>query len=133
MSSFRILGIALTIGAVLTTGCRLGTEPEPQVLDELVYVSGDGQEGAPGALLPQPLVVQVNDRDGRPVQGVSIAWSVEIGNGTVNPTSIRTDRQGQAQTRWTLGAPGGHAVMAYVDEPGAFVMEVFFSANAVAP
>jgi hypothetical protein len=129
----RRLSLVLAMGAMLLAGCRLGTEPEPQVLDELVYVSGDGQEGPPNATLPQPLVVQVNDRRGRPVQGVTITWEIAIGNGTVNPTTIRTNAQGRAQTQWTLGAPGGHAVLAFVDEPGAFVLEVHFSANALAP
>jgi hypothetical protein len=133
MSYSHQLAIALIIATAFTASCRLGTEPEPQILDALVYVSGDGQTGPPNTALPNPLVVQMNDRQGRAVAGVRISWVVEIGNGTVSPPQTLTDRQGLARANWTLGAPGVHGVMAFVDEPGAFGMEVFFGATAIVP
>ena len=47
--------------------------------NELRAVSGDGQRAPAGAVLGEPLVVQVTDAFGNPIAGVPIAWSTDGG------------------------------------------------------
>ena len=85
-------------------------------MEQLLYVSGDGQDAAPNALLPQPLALRVA-RGSVPVAGVGIRFEVESGGGSLGAGSAggaqfetATDGEGQAQCDWTLGpeaaAPG---------------------------
>src|SRR5215211_4412611 len=74
----------------------------------LRYVAGDGQEGRPGALLPDDLVVGVEDGLGRPVEGYEVIFEVEEGDGTLepgpmSPLNLPTNAQGLAACRWELG------------------------------
>jgi hypothetical protein len=72
----------------------------------LVAVSGDGQTGAVGTELPAPLVVEVTDQFGNPIEGVTITWTVE-GAGSVSAPSTVTDATGQAAVTRTLGPTAG--------------------------
>jgi photosystem II stability/assembly factor-like uncharacterized protein len=79
--------------------------------EQLFYVSGDGQDAAPGQLLPQPLALRVA-RGTVPVAGVSVRFEVESGGGTLGAGpggswlyETTTDVEGQATCQWTLG-PG---------------------------
>jgi photosystem II stability/assembly factor-like uncharacterized protein len=80
--------------------------PPLTAMEQLLYVSGDGQDAAPNALLPQPLAVRVA-RGSVPVAGVGIRFEVETGGGRVSAggTSFETatDADGQALCDWTLG------------------------------
>jgi hypothetical protein len=51
---------------------------------------------------PAP-AVRVTDRQGAPVAGVEVAFSVVEGGGTVTPSVVRTDAAGLASATWTLG------------------------------
>ncbi|MBP2302791.1 DUF6519 domain-containing protein [Azospirillum picis] len=76
------------------------------------YVSGDGQDAAPGAVLAQPLTVRVA-RGNLPVEGARIRFEVESGGGGVGDGTgsfaatheVTTDASGLAECRWSLG-PG---------------------------
>ncbi len=72
--------------------------------DTLLVVSGDAQQGPAGQVLPESLVVQVQDAFGNPVSGVEVQFQVVGGNGSVSPTSVLTDEAGLAKTAWTLGS-----------------------------
>ena len=50
----------------------------------LEILSGVGQQGAPGATLPQPLVVEVYDRHGNPLSGATVSFAVTAGGGTLS-------------------------------------------------
>jgi hypothetical protein len=69
--------------------------------------AGDGQQGAPGARLPDPLVVRVADEHDRPMSGVAVEFSVTRGGGTLAASADRvttvTDADGLARAAWTLG------------------------------
>jgi len=71
----------------------------------LIKVSGDLQSGTTGQALGAPLVVQVNDGNGHPVAGITVAFATS--SGSVSPTSVATPTNGQAQTNWTLGSSAG--------------------------
>jgi PKD repeat protein len=72
----------------------------------IAALSGDGQTGAAGSKLAQPLVVEVTDAFGNPISGETVNWSVE-GGGTVSEASVTTDDQGHAAVERTLGPAAG--------------------------
>ena len=89
------------------------TQPRPR---KLVKISGDNQQGMPGAELVNPLIVEVIDQYGDPLQGAQVAFTVTAGDGklsgrfTVENTT--TDANGRAQSMLTPG-PGTNTVEAY--------------------
>jgi hypothetical protein len=93
---------ALVLSAAAGTACQKATEPLSAA--DLVIVQGNHQAAAAGTLLPTPIVVRVRASDGSPVEGVPVAFAVQLGNGTVEPATALSDANGEARTRWTLGA-----------------------------
>lgn len=88
----------------------------------LRYVSGDAQQGDPGATLADRLVVEVIDGDGNPVAGEEVTFRVRGGGGAVNPTTRTTAANGQAATRWKLGPDPGLNTMEATIQSGAHVL-----------
>lgn len=68
-------------------------------------LSGEGQLGARGAPLADPLVVRVTDGLGNPVAGVTVEWTTD--DGSVDPAASVTGSNGRASTTWTLGSSVG--------------------------
>jgi serine/threonine protein kinase len=94
--------------------------------------SGGGQVAAPGRPLPSPLALRLTDARGQPVAGARVAFQVEEGDGSVQPSQARTDAAGWVVGRWVLGAaPGPQAVTARV--PLARDTVLTFRAQATAP
>ena len=101
-----------TDGTVVVTGDCREFFPPLTALEQLLYVSGDGQDAAPNALLPQPLALRVA-RGTVPIVRAGVRFAVESGGGTVGPGlggsptyfETTTDATGLATCRWTLG-PG---------------------------
>jgi protocatechuate 3,4-dioxygenase beta subunit len=90
-------------------------------------VSGGGQSARAGTSLPQPLVVQVVDGVGNPVEGAAVSFASPDG-GSLIPSQATTDAQGRAQTAFTTGsAPGPQTVTATVSG----LPPLTFSATAV--
>ena len=88
------------------------TRPRPSALE---IISGDGQQGAQGTVLTQPLVVEVRDQYGNPLQNAAVTFTVASGEGrlsgrfTVEHTT--TDANGRADLTLTLGPyPGPNVV-----------------------
>ena len=69
--------------------------------------SGGGQEGLPGQVLADPVVVRVDDAGGSPVEGVAVAFAAAEGHGSADPSMATTDSEGLAGTAWTLGPASG--------------------------
>lgn len=80
--------------------------PPLTMLKQLLYVGGDGQDGAPAVALAQPLTVRVA-RGGLPVLGASVRFEVQSGGGNLDAAGAQTvkptDVQGMAFCAWTLG------------------------------
>jgi hypothetical protein len=73
----------------------------------LTLLGGDGQRAPVGRRLNQPVLVQVVSRSGRPIEGVSVRFTLEEGAGRMEPAVDSSDAQGIARSSWTLGgAPG---------------------------
>jgi len=78
-------------------------------------VSGDNQSGPVGSTLAAPLVVQVADAFGNPIQGVQVTWAA-VGGGTVSSSTTPTDASGLTSVTRTLGpAAGAQSTLASVD------------------
>lgn len=69
----------------------------------LEKVSGDAQQAPPGDTLTQPLTVRVLDAFGNPVPNAAVSFTTSDGGAFVPPQPT-TNAEGQAQTRWVLGA-----------------------------
>ena len=83
--------------------------PEATVLES---ISGDNQNGMTGEALANPFVVEVRDHNNDPMEGVTVTFSVSVGDGMLSDTTVTTDAYGQAQSTLTLG-----------DEPGTNTVE----------
>jgi uncharacterized protein (TIGR03437 family) len=93
----------------------------------LSVISGDGQTGAPGAILSTPLTVQLQDNLGNPAPGQPISFAASPGAQLVSASTV-TDVNGQASAILRLPAL---ASLALVTAQAAHNV-VTFSANAVA-
>ena len=77
----------------------------------LVKNSGDNQQGAPGSLLTNPLMVEVRDKNGPGIEDIPVTFTVTAGDGklsgrfTVENTT--TDADGRVQSTLTLGPSAG--------------------------
>ena len=78
-----------------------------QVATTLVKISGDSQTGDSGTALSNAFVVEVRDQAGTAMSGVSVAFSVTAGGGTLSAASATTNASGQAEITLTLGATAG--------------------------
>lgn len=75
------------------------------VATAITIVSGCGQSGAPGAQLPQPIVVRVIAADQIGVEGVAVQFTPPAGGAVATPSTV-TDANGLAQTLVTLPLSG---------------------------
>jgi len=118
--------------ATVTVTSTCGKDPTgPQVPAALQRMSGDGQSGIVGQALPNPLVVKVVDGAGAGVPGVSVAWSVTSGGGTVSTATTTTDALGAATVTWILGpASAANTVSASIAGVPT-IAAVLFSATAI--
>ncbi len=89
--------------AVKKTGRALITLTLNLITPGLSKVSGDNQAGVSGASLPKPFVIEVRDENLSVLEGISVAFTVTAGNGTLSVTHATTDANGQAESRFTLG------------------------------
>lgn len=90
--------------AALVASCDSSSGPDaPRAPAALRMVSGNDQEGVVGQQLANPIVVEVTDRNGRPVVGQTVTFQVTAGGGSVVESFVLTDARGLAQSRWTLG------------------------------
>ena len=100
-------------GTILVSGSRDGTVllwdmqrvvPAPRTATTLARLSGDGQQGSPGAPLADPFLVSVQDQNGEPLAGATVTFDVTAGDGTLSATTVTTDEQGRAAAILTLGS-----------------------------
>ena len=79
------------------------TDPGDASPATLIIVQGTNQAVQGGKELPNAIVLRVLREDGRPVEKVSIGFTVVTGGGSVTPGSVLTDANGEARTKWVLG------------------------------
>lgn len=71
---------------------------------QFTLVDGGNQRGTPGEPLPRPVVVQLLDRDERPLAGAPVTFHVTRGGGYIAEATMATDPQGRASAVWVLGS-----------------------------
>jgi hypothetical protein len=103
--SNRIVASVTGVGSAEYHVWTRALEPERTVI-----VSGDGQTGAPGQKLPQPLVVRVEDKYGNGVYNVPVLFQVQSGGGHIELTRVATNEIGRASAVWALGSLGPQQV-----------------------
>lgn len=73
----------------------------------IAKINGDNQTGVAGNVAAESLVVQVLDPNNTGVPGVTVAWTVLSGGGSVSSASTTTGPTGLAAVSWTLGVIAG--------------------------
>ncbi|MBA2566088.1 MAG: Ig-like domain-containing protein [Gemmatimonadetes bacterium] len=101
-----------------------GTAGGSSSADSLAKIAGDEQDvtidttgiGFTPSITLNPMVVQVTDRFGNPVPGITVFFRISNGFGTLSASSDVTDESGIAETTFTSseGSQGGIAVTAFV-------------------
>lgn len=124
-----VLGAAAFIVAA---GCTSSTEqsqaPTPATVEALTPTSLVGTVGTEASPAP---TVRVKDRNGNPMQGVQVIFTVTAGGGTPQTVSKRTDADGAASVAWTLGWTRGANSLAASAGHGSVVFTA--TANAGPP
>ena len=106
------------VGATLAAGGGDGKVPMWDVSEwmrprpwGLEIISGDGQQGVPGAALSEPLVVVVRDQYGDLLRDAEVTFTVTGGEGQLSRRftveHVRTDASGRAEVALTLGPHRG--------------------------
>jgi hypothetical protein len=138
-----VASVALRDGTRATGGVFLQSASRAA---DIIKVSGDNQEGAPGSLV-QPLTVAVHDAFGNPLPGARVRFSILAGDGNVahlettpdghefvwrSPSWVEktTGADGHATELWSLGRAGENRLQASV-ETGNYTISVTFSATSV--
>ena len=104
-------------GTVLVWDTSQWTAPRPF---DVRIVSGDGQVGPPGAVLPRPWVVEVRDQYGDLLPGAAVTFRITFGDGKLSSRftmeQATTNSGGRAEITFTLGPhPGKNTVGVFVD------------------
>src|SRR3954471_17212604 len=97
------------------------TLPGPGQPAALRIVAGDGQRGLLGESLTDPLVVQLVDTEGLPIEGraVEFQFTDDVPDAAIDPASASTDADGHAAVRARLGRrAGSQAIEALAPAPG---------------
>jgi len=111
LSQLRSGALAILLAAASLT---CGENVQPTVPTDIESFSGDGQTGAIGSALPNPLTVLVTDGSGNAVPGVSVSWAAQ-GGGSVSSATVTTGSNGRASVNRVLGpTPGEQATTASV-------------------
>ena len=76
------------------------------VAESVERVRGTGQTAIAGSTLPESLVVRTLDEGGRPVAGITVAWTAN-GGGSVSAATTVTGPDGTTGIRRTLGPAAG--------------------------
>jgi mono/diheme cytochrome c family protein len=104
--------VVAVLAILLATCCSRTTSvtvvvPKPTAYGAAIVESSGGKQIAQtGSLLPQPLIVQVNDEQGNAVTGALVEFTAAPGV-TFDPASGLTDSSGQVTTNVSLGGMAG--------------------------
>ncbi|MDZ7292795.1 MAG: MotA/TolQ/ExbB proton channel family protein [candidate division KSB1 bacterium] len=124
-----------TIVARVDGGANLEQEFEiesrPGAPDKLYVLSGHLQTGRPGATLPDPLSLKLEDAYGNPVPEQSVVFEVTYNNGRLDHdktrTEVYTDEDGIASVGFRLAeTPGANIVKAAVKSKTTRKLETSF-------
>lgn len=116
----QVAGTATTVGAVLNGDTITTALPtvtvNTAIAARVTVIAGTGQTMPPGATVPVPPTVRVDDGFGNPIAGETVLFSVPSGSDLIVDSVQISDAQGQATLgKWVLGAlAGSHQVQAAI-------------------
>ncbi len=107
ISSLFAVALATSMGVSCSRNSASASLPKPTAFGAAIVESSGGKQIAQtGTLLPQPVVVQVNDAQGAAVMGALVEFSAASGV-TFDPSYGVTDSSGQVTTNVSLGDSAG--------------------------
>lgn len=127
MKNFLLLSFSLLV----FTHCGNNDLIGPQ--NRLTIVSGNNQVGNQFTLLPEPVVVQVNDDDGNPQSGVRIETIVTGGGGRILNDTFLTRENGSLEVHWELGSEYENRIEISILETTPFVLNAIAEYTYVVP
>jgi hypothetical protein len=115
----RIIALSVAAAIAIASGCSGSTSPaaKPSPLATVTVVSGNSQQGTAGQALPQPIVIQATDSNGKAAVGASVIFGPS-GDGTVTVLSDTTDSNGRVSVTWTLSTTAGGDTLDFSVEQG---------------
>ena len=124
-----LVSVGLASAALLS--CEGANLPAPDDPATITILQGDGLTGRVGERLDEPVVVQVLDAGGRPVENAMVV--IELSAGTAEPDTARTDALGQVTSEVTLGSQVGESQgTAKIIDPETSLEPVGFTLTAFA-
>jgi hypothetical protein len=143
MTSHRVFCVGAAVVMLTLLACSAGDltlpgsgQSGPDQPAVLKVLSGDGQQAEVGAVLDDPLTVQVLDDSSQPVPNIRVQFSFlgDLQGAAVDPPSIETDETGRAAAIVRLGElPGEQIIVAEVANTQLPDLRARFSATAVPP
>ena len=112
-------------------GCNKSDPADPTIPAKMELVDGEPQTGQSGTEAVAPLRVRVTNLAGDPVSGVTVAWAVTSGGGTLSNASTETSSEGIAAVTFTYGQAGEQVITATI--PGLNGSPQTFNLTATAP
>jgi hypothetical protein len=127
-------GTPTTIHATIQGSAITSTLPSVTVtggsVSSISVSSGNSQSAVAGSALSLPLVAIVKDTNNNPLAGISVAWAVTAGGGSVSSCTTTTNGSGQAQCTLNLGTTAGtNTVTATI--PGLGLIATFTETGTV--
>lgn len=74
---------------------------------DLIIAQGNNQTAKASAALPVQIVIRVTGGTNIPIPGITVAFAITGGTGSISPQSVVTNSVGEATARWTLGKDVG--------------------------
>lgn len=91
-----------------TAHARIQVLPGPEAL-QMVVVSGDRQRVGEGGVVPEPVVVRVQDVNRLPYPGVRVSGTI-LDGGSITPSTAIADADGRVSFNWIAG-PGADRIL----------------------
>jgi adhesin/invasin len=126
-------GAALSNGSFTTASTTsIQATSSPITMDTISVEAGNGQSATVGAAVAVAPKVHVTDKNGNPVSGMAVTFSVASGGGSATSVNATTNASGFASVgSWTLGTTAGANTL-NATVPGLNGSPVTFTATGVA-
>ena len=126
-SRARLTSMLLAAASLSLASCLSISEPR-EGLSVFTIIGGNNQVVAVNTVAPQPLAVRTIDEKTGVLPGVTVAWTITSGTGTLSATSSVTDDSGLASINFTAGSVVGPVLVRATAED----LRVTFTIDVVA-
>ena len=105
--ALRATGVAVCTAAGGLAACHSDSTSAPKTATTVTVLSGNSQTGTVGSPLSSPVVLQINDQNGKGLVGTPVTLTPGTNAGSVSSSPLTTDANGQVTFTWTLGTVAG--------------------------